>query len=344
MKLDNFDFALPADRIAQRPVRPRDAAKLLVVDKRLDERRVRDLPSLLRPGDLLVLNDTRVLFARLLGQRGTVAIDATLIEREGNGCWRALARPGRRLKLGDRIDFAPDLAAQVAVKHEDGSVVLDFRCDDAAVAGALERHGAAPLPPYIRREAPDPQDRQDYQTIFAARPGAIAAPTAGLHFTDDLLAALDDAGIERTTVTLHVGAGTFLPVKTQDIEEHVMHAEQGEIGPAAAAAIAACRARGGRIVAVGTTALRLLETVADDHGLVQPWAGKTALFITPGYRFKVVDLLLTNFHLPRSTLFVLVAAFAGRARMLAAYAHAIDNGYRFYSYGDACLLCRSSAE
>ena len=338
MDIHDFDFALPADRIAQRPVRPRDAARLLVVDDGLRDCRVRDLPALLRPGDLLVVNDTKVLPTRLHGRRGAVVVEATLIEPLGRGRWRALAKPGRRLRPGDRIDFALGLSGEVEQKDANGAVVLDFGTDNGALARALDEHGAAPLPPYIRRDAPDPQDRADYQTVYAADPGAIAAPTAGLHFTAELLQALAAAGVARTAVTLHVGAGTFLPVKAARLEDHVMHAEGGTVGEAAAVAIAATRDRGGRIIAVGTTTLRLLETAADDDGQVRPWSGETRLFVTPGFRFRAVDLLITNFHLPRSTLFMLVCAFAGTARMQAAYAHAIAHGYRFYSYGDACLL------
>ncbi|MGF1639421.1 MAG: tRNA preQ1(34) S-adenosylmethionine ribosyltransferase-isomerase QueA [Rhodospirillales bacterium] len=341
MKLADFDFDLPPAAIAQRPVVPRDAARLLDVGETLADRRVRDLPRLLRPGDLLVCNDTRVIPARLHGRRGEAAIEATLVEEIAPGRWRAFARPARRLKPGQTIRFAPDFAATVETRHEDGALTLAFDRQGAALAAALDAFGTMPVPPYIKRaRGRDARDRTDYQTVFATRPGAIAAPTAGLHFTPELLAALDAAGIGRTTLTLHVGAGTFLPVKTDRIEDHAMHPERGEIGAAAAAAIAAARAAGGRVVAVGTTSLRLLETAADADGTVPPFAGETRLFITPGYRFRVVDLLLTNFHLPRSTLFVLVSAFAGRARMRMAYAHAIAAGYRFYSYGDCCLLRR----
>lgn len=338
MDIHEFDFALPPDRIAQRPVRPRDAARLLVVEDALHDRVVRDLPALLRPGDLLVVNDTRVVPVRLHGKRGAVAVEATLIEPLEDGRWRALAKPGRRLRPGDTLDFANGFAARVDRKLEDGAVVLDFAVDAATLNQALDEHGAAPLPPYIRRRQPDPQDRADYQTVFAEQPGAIAAPTAGLHFTPELLAALTAAGIRRTAVTLHVGAGTFLPVKAARIEEHTMHAERGTIDAAAAAMIAQTRAEGGRVVAVGTTTLRLLETAADESGGLAPWSGETRLFVTPGFRFRVVDRLITNFHLPRSTLFMLVCAFAGMERMQAAYAHAVATGYRFYSYGDACLL------
>ena len=344
MDTHDFDFPLPPERIAQRPVRPRDAARLLVVGDAADDRVVRDLPRLLRPGDLLVVNDTKVLPARLHGRRGTVAIEATLIEPLADGRWRALAKPGRRLRPGDVLEFAGGFAAGVERKEQDGAVVLDFAVDAATLDEVLDEHGAAPLPPYIRRRQPDPQDRADYQTVFAEQRGAIAAPTAGLHFTPELLAALTAAGVRRTAVTLHVGAGTFLPVKTARIEEHAMHAERGTIGAAAAALIAQTRAEGGRVIAVGTTTLRLLETAADEGGGLAPWSGETRLFVTPGFRFRVVDRLITNFHLPRSTLFMLVCAFAGMERMQAAYAHAIAARYRFYSYGDACLLSPAAGD
>jgi len=336
----DFDFTLPADRIAQYPARPRDAARLLVVGDRLEDRSVGDLPSLLRPRDLLVVNDTRVLPTRLFGRRGLVSVEATLIETHEPTRWRALVKPGRRVRPNDRLEFAGGLAARVAEKRADGSIVLDFTCDPVTLANAIENHGSAPLPPYIRRATPDRRDRDDYQTVYAAQSGAIAAPSAGLHFTEDLFAALKAAGISRTAVTLHVGPGTFLPVKAERVEEHTMHAERGKLSNEAANAIAAARADGGRVVAVGTTTLRLIEHAAAEDGEVRPWAGETALFITPGYRFRTVDVLLTNFHLPKSTLFMLVCAFAGTARMRSAYAHAIAAGYRFYSYGDACLLYR----
>jgi S-adenosylmethionine:tRNA ribosyltransferase-isomerase len=343
MRIENFDFDLPVQAIAQRPARPRDAARLLCIGQRLENRWVRDLPRLLRPGDLLVLNDTKVMPTRLFGRRGGVSLEATLIDELTPGCWRALARPTRRLRVGDRVEFAPGFAAEVTSKNPDGTLRLDFGCAREAMAEKLDAHGAAPLPPYIHRNAPDPLDRDDYQTVFAARPGAVAAPTAGLHFTPELLSALDAEGIGRAHVTLHVGAGTFLPIKTKRIEDHVVHSERGEIGPDAAESIEACRAGGGRVVAVGTTTLRLIEAAAAESGRVRAWSGETALFITPGYRFRVADLLLTNFHLPRSTLFMLVCAFAGTDRMRAAYAHALASGYRFYSYGDACLLERTEA-
>jgi S-adenosylmethionine:tRNA ribosyltransferase-isomerase len=326
-------------------MRPRDAARLLHVRRSgLDDRIVRDLPALLRPGDLLVANDTKVIPARLLGRRRGAKVELTLHLPEGEDRWRAFARPARKLAAGDRIDFAPDFAAEVAARGEQGEVVLRFDRDHAGVLAALERHGAAPLPPYIKRPGgPDDADRADYQTIFARAPGAVAAPTAGLHFTEALLDALAARGVRRTTVTLHVGAGTFLPVKVADLREHRMHGERGIVTAETAALVAATRRAGGRVLAVGSTSLRLLESAADEAGTLHPFAGETRLFIAPGYRFKIVDLMLTNFHLPRSTLFVLVCAFAGSERMRAAYAHAIAAGYRFYSYGDSCLLERAEA-
>ncbi len=343
MNLDDFDFALPATAIAQRPAVPRDAARLLVVRRNFAHHFVRDLPELLRPGDRLVVNDTRVLPVRLFGRRDDAAIEVTLIEDCGDGRWRALARPGRRLRIGHLVRFADDLAATVTGKTVDGSIDLRFGCAGDEFLAALKRCGAAPLPPYIRRRARDERDLADYQTVFASRPGAVAAPTAGLHFTADSLARLAAAGIGCSRLTLHVGPGTFLPVKVTRLADHVMPAEYGEISAEAAAEIEATRAMGGRIVAVGTTVCRLLETAADESGRIRPFAGPTALFITPGYRFRTTQLLMTNFHLPRSTLFMLVAAFAGLDRMRAAYAEAIANGYRFHSYGDASLLYPAGA-
>lgn len=339
MRVDDFTFDLPRHLIADRPMEPREAARLLVVGGAVEDRRVADLPQLLRPGDLLVFNDTRVIPARLVGRRGAATIELTLHRNVGGGYWRAFVRGARRLKPGDRIEFGEDLAATVITKDDEGEVTLRFDLEGVAFRAALERHGSMPLPPYIKRaRSGDPRDRSDYQTIFAAKEGAVAAPTAGLHFTERLLAALDAAGIARLTVTLHVGAGTFLPVKVEDTRDHHMHSEWGCLDAAAAEHLNAARAAGGRIVAVGTTSLRLLESAADAAGRLHPFADDTALFITPGYRFRAVDLLLTNFHLPRSTLFMLVAAFVGLERMKAAYAHAIAAGYRFFSYGDACLL------
>jgi S-adenosylmethionine:tRNA ribosyltransferase-isomerase len=341
MRVDEFDFALPPHCIARRPAVPRDAARLLEVSDDLADRRVTDLPRLLRPGDVMVVNDTRVIPARLLGCRATVRVEVTLHRELGPDRWRAFARPARRLKPGDRISFAEDFSAEVLAKHPEGDLSLRFPVAGADLRRALARHGRMPLPPYIpRRDGPDARDRADYQTIFAAKDGAVAAPTAGLHFTEPLLAALDERGVERVTVTLHVGPGTFLPVKAEDTEAHRLQPEVGVIAAAAARRINAARATGGRVVAVGSTPLRLLESAAEEDGCVHPFAGETDLFITPGFRFRAVDLLLSNFHLPRSTLFMLVSAFSGLARMHAAYRHAIEAGYRFYSYGDCCLLHR----
>jgi S-adenosylmethionine:tRNA ribosyltransferase-isomerase len=352
MRTDLFDFELPEDRIALHPVAPRDAARLLVVHagEKLQDQIVRDLPRLLRPGDTLVFNDTRVIPAALHGVRRRGELEAhvsvTLIERRDQSRWCALARPAKRLKEGDRLHFghsgnaclAGALDATVAARGDDGEVELIFDLAGADLDAAIAAVGDMPLPPYIAARRPaDDADRRDYQTVYAAHDGAVAAPTAGLHFTPELMAALDKRGIARHFVTLHVGAGTFLPVKAEDTEAHKMHAEWGEVAPETAAALNAVRHDGGRIVAVGTTSLRLLETAAR-NGEIQPFRGPTDIFITPGYRFCAVDILMTNFHLPRSTLFMLVAAFSGLEAMKEAYAHALKSGYRFYSYGDACLL------
>jgi len=339
MRVDLFDFDLPPALIADHPAVPRDSARLLEVTENLRDFIVRDLPALLRPGDLLVFNDTRVIPARLFGRRGAAGVEVTLHKAVAADRWRAFARPARKLRAGDVIAFPGGLSATVAAKGEGGETELVFDRGGAALMAALAAVGRMPLPPYIKRpDGADERDHADYQTIFAAKDGAVAAPTAGLHFTPALLAALEARGVARAAVTLHVGAGTFLPVKADDTGDHVMHAEVGHIDAAAATACARTRAAGGRIVAVGTTSLRLLETAADDSGSIRPFSGDTNLFITPGYRFKAIDLLLTNFHLPRSTLFMLVSAFAGLDRMKAAYAHAKQAGYRFYSYGDCCLL------
>ncbi|MBI3453417.1 MAG: tRNA preQ1(34) S-adenosylmethionine ribosyltransferase-isomerase QueA [Rhodospirillales bacterium] len=343
MQLSDFDFDLPPDRIAQRPVSPRDAARLLEVGPALVDLTMRDLPGRLRAGDLLVYNDTKVIKARLAGRRGTAGIQATLHRMIDAATWYAFARPAKKLKVGDRIVFAPDFAATVREKGDGGEVMLHFDCAGTQLMAALDKYGQMPLPPYVKRAGGgDPRDMQDYQTVWAAREGAVAASTAGLHFTPALLGALDAAGVRRVALTLHVGAGTFLPVKSENVAEHRMHAEWGEIGPGAAAAVNRAKAEGRRILAIGTTALRVLETVADPGGRVKPWSGETQLFVLPGFAFRAVDLLLTNFHLPRSTLFMLVAAFAGLERMRAAYAHAIRERYRFFSYGDACLIHRAA--
>jgi S-adenosylmethionine:tRNA ribosyltransferase-isomerase len=347
MRVDLFDFDLPDDLIAQRPVQPRDSARLLdVAPDGLHDRIVRELPSLLRRGDLLVFNDTRVIPARLkgvrpgAGARQDVAVEALLIRDLDKGRWLSFARPAKRLRLGDRLDF-PHLQAAVEAKNADGSIVLAFNKIGSLFTDHLEQAGTVPLPPYIRGGIADAQDRADYQTMFARHDGSVAAPTAGLHFTDGLMAALQASGIASANVTLHVGAGTFQPVRVDDTDAHTMHAEWGEVPEATARAVAETRASGGRVVSIGTTALRLLESVARLHdGAVEAWTGETDIFITPGFRFRAVDLLLTNFHLPRSTLFMLVSAFAGLERMQAAYAHAVAGRYRFYSYGDCCLLRR----
>ncbi|NJC33068.1 S-adenosylmethionine:tRNA ribosyltransferase-isomerase [Sphingomonas jejuensis] len=339
MKVDLFDFDLPPERIALRPARPRDAARMLVLEgDRMVDAGVADLPRHLRSGDCLVFNDTRVIPAQLHGRRGDATVGATLHKRAGARSWHAFVKGAKRLRTADRIDFGADVAAVVDDKADDGSVLLRFE-GDAPVELLLERAGQMPLPPYIAaRRGTDAADADDYQTMFAGPGGAVAAPTAGLHFTPALLAALADAGIGHETLTLHVGAGTFLPVKADDTDDHRMHAEWGRIDAAAADRMNAVRAGGGRLIAVGTTSLRLLESAVGDHGRIQSFEGDTAIFITPGYRFRAIDGLLTNFHLPRSTLFMLVSALMGRDRMQAAYAHAIASGYRFYSYGDASLL------
>ena len=367
MRTDAFDFTLPEDLIALRPASPRDAARMLVVRSPvkaqgqswvspavIEDRCVRDLAALLSPGDALVVNDTKVIPAALEGTRerngNTAHIAVNLIKRVGVSHWRAFARPAKRLEPGDRIVFqaegrvclAGSLSATVSQKLAAGEVELAFSLHGAYLDEAIEALGEMPLPPYIAlKRAPDETDRSSYQTLFATRQGAVAAPTAALHFTPELLAGLESRGIERHTITLHVGAGTFLPVKADDTDDHKMHAEWGEIGVGTAAALNRVRASGRRIVAVGTTALRLLESATDRYGQVQPFSGETEIFITPGYRFRAVDALMTNFHLPRSTLFMLVSAFVGMDTMRTAYAHAIAHGYRFYSYGDASLLFRA---
>ena len=343
MKVDDFDFDLPRDLIALRPACPRDAARLLHVPLAggLADLGIRDLPSLLLPGDILVFNDTKVIPARLFGRRGQAGVEVTLHQRTGLAQWKAFARPAKKLRPGDRVDFARGFSADVAEKGEMGEVTLDFDRSGEDLMVALEAHGHLPLPPYIRQGEADERDRDDYQTVFARQKGAVAAPTAGLHFTPELLAALDGRGIKRATVTLHVGAGTFLPVKVDDTDDHRMHQEIGVVSAEAAAAINGARAAGGRVVAVGTTSARLLESAADPLGTLKPFDAATDIFITPGYAFRLVDVLLTNFHLPRSTLFMLVSAFSGLECMKAAYEHAKAAGYRFYSYGDCCLLERT---
>jgi S-adenosylmethionine:tRNA ribosyltransferase-isomerase len=344
MRLDDFDYPLPEELIALRPVRPRPASRLLVAGPgEIVDSTVARLPEFLAPGDLLVLNDTRVIPARLAGHRrrasGAAArIEVTLIAAAPDGRWRALARPGKRLAVGDRIAFGGDLSAEVLGK-DGAEILLGFDRTGAAFEAALAEAGEMPLPPYIAaRRAPDAADRVDYQSVFAARPGAVAAPTASLHFDEALLAAIAERGIGLARVTLHVGAGTFLPVKAEDIEAHRMHAEWGEIGPETAEAVAATLAAGGRVIPVGTTALRLLETAATGARRIAPWRGETEIFIRPGYAFRIADGLMTNFHLPKSTLMMLVAALMGLDRIREIYAHAVAARYRFFSYGDASLL------
>ena len=338
MRVDLFDFDLPTELIALRPAEQRDASRLLVVGQGIEDRIVRELPDLLRPGDLLVFNDTRVIPAQLEGRRGDARIGATLHKREGVREWRAFLRNARRVRVGEVIDFGGGVHATALDKGDDGSALLCFHGEEP-VELLLERAGTMPLPPYIASRRPaDLRDRGDYQTMFAREAGAVAAPTAALHFTPALIERLQDAGIGHVTLTLHVGAGTFLPVKAEDTEQHVMHSEWGRIDAATADRLNQVRRDGGRIIPVGTTSLRLLESAAAEDGAIRPFEGDTAIFITPGYRFRAIDGLITNFHLPRSTLFMLVSALMGRERMLAAYAHAIAHGYRFYSYGDASLL------
>jgi len=340
VRVDLFDFELPPERIALRPAVPRDAARLLGVgrDGPFADHVVRDLPQLLRAGDVLVFNDTRVIPAQLKGEVGNARIGATLHKRMDLRRWQAFVRNGRRLKPGSVVEFGAGVTASAEERHPDGSWTLAFGGDEP-VELLLKRAGTMPLPPYIAGKRPtDEQDRRDYQTMFAAEDGAVAAPTAALHFTPELMAALAEAGVAHETLTLHVGAGTFLPVKAEDTSDHAMHAEWGRIEPETAARLNGARKAGGRIIAVGTTSLRLLESAADDAGVIQPFAGDTRIFITPGYTFRAVDGLMTNFHLPKSTLMMLVSALMGLERMQAAYAHAIEHGYRFYSYGDSSLL------
>jgi S-adenosylmethionine:tRNA ribosyltransferase-isomerase len=376
LKTADFDFELPPGRIAQAPAKPRDSARLLVVGEGLQDRRIAELPEILRPGDLMVFNDTKVIPAQLEGRKGEARIEVTLIKRDSGDArvWNAFAKPGKKLKVGDVVRFGSadgpvdppppplplreragvrgrsessdvELSAIVAGKSEDGEIALSFDCAETEIMAALHRIGSMPLPPYIRKLRPvTAADDDDYQTVFAAREGAVAAPTAGLHFTPELLAALEKRGVERAGVTLHVGAGTFLPVKVEDIAQHRMHAEWGEVSAATAEAFNRARDEGRRVVAIGTTSLRLLESALDSEGKLQPFSRETDIFIHPGKTVRSADLLLTNFHLPKSTLFMLVCAFAGTARMRTAYAHAIEGDYRFFSYGDACLLERNPLE
>src|SRR5438067_1909775 len=339
MRVDLFDFDLPQERIALRPARARDSVRLLLVEgSEISDHQLLALPDLLRAGDVLVFNDTKVIPAQLEGRRGEANIGATLHKREGPREWHAFLRNAKRARAGDKIDFGAGVSASVVDKSADGSALLHFHGKEP-VELLLERAGRMPLPPYIASRRPaDAEDRSDYQTMFAREEGAVAAPTAALHFTPRLLEALDARGIGRETLTLHVGAGTFLPVKAEDTSGHRMHAEWGRIDEATAARLNEARRSGGRLIAVGTTSLRLLESAAGEDGVIRPFEGDTAIFITPGYRFKAIDGLTTNFHLPRSTLSMLVSALMGLDVMKATYAHAVRSGYRFYSYGDASLL------
>jgi S-adenosylmethionine:tRNA ribosyltransferase-isomerase len=339
MRVDLFDFDLPSDRIALRPARPRDSARLLLVEgSEISDRQVLDLPQLLKAGDVLVFNDTKVIPAQLEGRRGQARIGVTLHKREGPRSWWAFVRNAKRLHPGDRIEFDQGVAASAVERAEDGSFLIQLHGDEPAEV-LIERAGRMPLPPYIASKRPaDEADAEDYQTMFARKEGAVAAPTAALHFTTRLLDALDERGVARETLTLHVGAGTFLPVKVGNTAEHKMHSEWGRIDRDTAERLNQARAKGGRLIAVGTTSLRLLESAAEESGTIQQFEGDTDIFITPGYRFRAIDGLMTNFHLPKSTLFMLVSALMGLDVMKSAYAHAIREGYRFYSYGDSSLL------
>jgi len=338
MQVSLFDFHLPKESIALRPAVPRDSARMLVVNDELAHKNVKDLVQYLKAGDVLVFNDTKVIPGRLFGKRGDAKIQVTLHKKEEATLWRVFAKPAKKCRLGDELDFGGLKAIVVAI-GEDGERTLRFAVDDGEIWDKFKDHGTMPLPPYIASQRSiDTRDADDYQTMFAAEEGAVAAPTAGLHFTPALVSALKSKGVELVSVTLHVGAGTFLPVKVDDTEDHKMHSEIGEITPESAALLNEARSKGGRIVAVGTTSLRLLESATDDNGIIQPFSAATDIFISPGYRFKAVDILMTNFHLPKSTLFMLVSAFSGLATMQEAYKTAIGSGYRFYSYGDTCLL------
>ena len=339
MRVDLFDFELPPECIALRPAVPRDSAKLLgVTGNRLSDHLVSDLPELLGPDDILVFNDTRVIPAQLSGTRGDARIGATLHKRVDLRRWQAFIRNAKRLRVGEAVDFGKDVSAEAEARLDDGSFILHFLGEEP-VEVLLERAGTMPLPPYIAsKRAIDERDADDYQTMFAREKGAVAAPTAALHFTDGLMAALAAAGVGTETLTLHVGAGTFLPVKVDETDDHRMHSEWGRIDSATADRLNATRAAGGRLIAVGTTSLRLLESATGEDGIIRPFEGDTDIFITPGYKFRAIDGLMTNFHLPKSTLFMLVSALMGLETMQAAYAHAIAGGYRFYSYGDSSLL------
>ena len=344
MRVDIFNFDLPADRIANEPANPRDSAKLLhIMQNGLEDKTIRDFPSLLHAGDVLVFNDTKVIPARIYGKRGQACIEATLLKQLDLSTWKCLIKNARRLKIDDEIVFSDDFTAKVLQKDADGPVTLQFNVAGADLFAALHLHGIMPLPPYIKRgKSGEETDKANYQTVYAKHEGAVAAPTAGLHFTKELLKQIKDMGIQEEFLTLHVGGGTFLPVKVEDTDNHKMHAEYGIITSAVAKRLNQAKQEGRRIIPVGTTALRLIESATDENGIIHPFAEETSIFITPGYRFRFTDALFTNFHLPQSTLFMLVCAFAGIDTMKKAYQHAIDNNYRFFSYGDACFIEKKS--
>ena len=339
MQTSLFDFSLPLDRIASTPLSPRDAARMLVIGEHLHDKIIKDLPSFLRSGDVMVFNDTKVIPARLHAIRGNAKVEILLHKKlsQQTNHWKCFAKPAKRLRSGDIIRFADDFQAEILQKYDDGQVLLSFSYEENVFWQKLEQYGAMPLPPYIHRHPLD-NDDVDYQTIYAKHSGSVAAPTAGLHFTKELLEKIDDIGVKRVDITLHVGGGTFLPVKAQNTEEHIMHSEYALISKNTADSINEAKKRGGRIFAIGTTSVRTLESATDEQGIIHEFAGETDIFITPGYRFKMVDAILTNFHLPKSTLFMLTCAFGSLEIMRSAYSHAISNNYRFYSYGDACLL------
>lgn len=345
MKTSIFDFELPPERIASQPIIPRDASKMLVVAEGLSDQKITDLLKHLRSGDVMVFNDTKVIPARLMGIRGEAKIEILLHKKIKNQQWQCFAKPAKRLKIGDTIEFANDFNAVVLHKYDDGQVLIDFSIDDEIFYEKLQKYGTMPLPPYIEKQRTDTSqttDNENYQTVYAKYAGSVAAPTAGLHFTEKLLADIDALGLKRVFVTLHVGGGTFLPVKVENTADHIMHSEFATITKEVADIINDAKTAGGRVIAVGTTSVRTLETATNKYGIVQEFSGETNIFITPSYKFKIVDLMLTNFHLPKSTLFMLVCAFAGTEKMQATYAYAIENNYRFYSYGDACFLYRQS--
>jgi S-adenosylmethionine:tRNA ribosyltransferase-isomerase len=342
MKVSDFDFELPQELIAQVPAEPRDSSRLLHITDKLFDHGIKDLPDLLNPGDILVFNNTKVIPSRLTGRRGEATVEVTLHKQQNSATWWAFAKGAKRLNSGDKIIFADDFICTISEKRDGGEVLLVFEGGMEELMAGLNQYGYMPLPPYIKRKKGGlPQDRYNYQTLYAERDGAVAAPTAGLHFTEELMAALDQRGVQKAYVTLHVGAGTFLPIKVADTDDHVMHAEWGELDAATARVINQARATGGKVISVGSTSLRLLETAADEKGILQAFSGETAIFITPGYKFKITDKMVTNFHLPKSTLFMLIAALGGRERIKAAYAHAISERYRFFSYGDASLIEKS---